>query len=130
MGPTLGAWRADPTAAQAPGGERLVDAQHRVREALSGILAEMRPLTPPHANHAAEKAYWAILVAHDGTLRLALMTLLGLPIERFWSFPFALCGISVVEIDGGRAVLRAHNLVDHLATLAPAAGRSDRGGAL
>jgi len=131
--PTLGAWRADPTAAQAPGGERLVDAQHRVREALSGILAEMQPLTPPHANPAepaADDSYWAILVAHDGTLRLALMTLLGLPIERFWSFPFALCGISVVEIDGGRAVLRAHNLVDHLATLALAAGRPDRGGAL
>ncbi len=131
--PTLDAWQTDPTAAQAPGGERLADAQARVREALSGILAEMQPLTAPDADRAeaaADDAPWALLVAHDGVLRLALMTLLGVPLERFWSFPFVLCGISVVEIEGGRALLRAHNLVDHLATLALAADRPDRGGAL
>lgn len=131
--PTLEAWRADPTAAQAPGGERLVDAQARVRDALSGILAEMQPLTAPDprsAEPAAAEAPWALLVAHDGILRLTLMTLLGLPIERFWSFPFALCGISVVEIDGGRALLQAHNLVDHLAPLPAAAQPSGRQGAL
>lgn len=131
--PTLEAWHADPTAAQAPGGERLVDAQARVRDALSGILVEMQPLTAPDprsAESAAAEAPWALLVAHDGILRLTLMTLLGLPIERFWSFPFALCGISVVEIDGGRALLQAHNLVDHLAPLPAAAQPSGRQGAL
>jgi len=130
---TLDAWRADPTAAQAPGGERLVDAQARVRDALSGILAEMQPLTAPDprsAEPAAAEAPWALLVAHDGILRLTLMTLLGLPIERFWSFPFALCGISVVEIERGRALLQAHNLVDHLAPLPAAAQPSGRRGAL
>jgi len=131
--PTLDAWRADPTAAQAPGGERLVEAQARVRDALWGIMAEMQPVTAPDprsAGPAADETPWAILVAHDGILRLALMTLLGVPIERFWSFPFALCGISIVEIDDGRALLRAHNLVDHLATIVVAAERPDRGGAL
>ncbi len=131
--PTLDAWRTDPTAAQAPGGERLVEAQDRVRDALGGIMGEMQPVTapdPPFAGPAADETPWAILVAHDGILRLAVMTLLGVPIERFWSFPFALCGISIVEIDGGRALLRAHNLVEHLASLAAAAQPSDRGGAL
>ncbi len=131
--PTLDAWRTDPTAAQAPGGERLVEAQARVRDALWSIMAEMQPVTAPDprsAGPAADETPWAILVAHDGILRLALMTLLGVPIERFWSFPFALCGISIVEIDDGRALLRAHNLVDHLATIVVAAERPDRGGAL
>ncbi|MDQ3554319.1 MAG: hypothetical protein M3395_07920, partial [Chloroflexota bacterium] len=49
---------------------------------------------------------------------LALMALLGLPITRFWSFPFVLCGISVVEVAAGRTILRAHNVADHLARLA------------
>ena len=60
---------------------------------------------------------WAIVVAHDGVLRLSTLALLDLPLERFWSFPFAPCGISVVSIRGGRPALRAHNLVDHLAAL-------------
>jgi broad specificity phosphatase PhoE len=58
---------------------------------------------------------WSITVAHDGILRLILLRLLDLPLERYWSFPFALCGISVVELRAGRARLRAHNLEEHLA---------------
>ena len=45
------------------------------------------------------------------------LTLLDLPLERFWTFPFALCGITVVEFRDGRGILRAHNLVEHLAPL-------------
>jgi broad specificity phosphatase PhoE len=41
---------------------------------------------------------------------------MDLPLARFWSFPFALCGISVIEFRGGRPRLRAHNLTDHLAS--------------
>ena len=50
--------------------------------------------------------------------KLVLLTLLGLPVERFWTFPFALCGLTIVELRDGRGVLRAHNLVEHLAPLA------------
>jgi hypothetical protein len=46
-----------------------------------------------------------------------LLTLFGLSLDRFWTFPFALCGISIVELLDGRARLRAHNLTDHLAPL-------------
>ncbi len=84
----------------------------------------------------ADEEPWAILVAHDGIFRLILLTLLELPYERFWSFPFVLCGVSIVAVRDGHAVLRAHNLSDHLATLAAGGGaaaaeaKGDRRGAL
>jgi hypothetical protein len=49
--------------------------------------------------------------------KVALLTLFGLPLTGFWSLLFPLCGITVVELRGGRPVLRAHGLVDHLAPL-------------
>lgn len=129
----LEAWRTEPTSSGAPGGERLLDAQLRVRVALSEILAALEPAERSDSLGMAEDELipWTIIVAHDGVLRLALITLLGLPVERFWSFPFALCGITVLSIADGRAALAAHNLADHLAPLATV-GRppNDRGGAL
>jgi broad specificity phosphatase PhoE len=62
-------------------------------------------------------APWSILVAHDGVFKVTALTLLDLPLRAFWTLPFALCGISVVELRAGRATLRAHNLTDHLAPL-------------
>jgi broad specificity phosphatase PhoE len=60
---------------------------------------------------------WAIVVSHDGLLRLMLMELLGIPVERFWAFPFALAAVSVVDLGGGIARLRAHNLDEHIMAL-------------
>ena len=133
-GPVLAAWRREPTRATAPGGEPLLDAAARVRQALGTILAGLARAgdgdggEPAAAAGPAPRA-WSIVVAHDGILRLALMTLLAIPYDRFWSFPFSLCGISVVELRDERAVLRAHNLADHLAPLArdPAAAAEARG---
>jgi broad specificity phosphatase PhoE len=76
-----------------------------------------------------------VLVAHDGIFRLVLIALMGLPLERFWSFPFNLASITVVAVHGGAAALRAHNLSDHLAPLAAedraaAEARGERRGAL
>jgi broad specificity phosphatase PhoE len=78
---------------------------------------------------------WAVVVAHDGIFRLALMTLLDVPYERFWSFPFNLAAVTVVALNDGVATLRAHNLSEHLAPLAEqeraaAEARGDRRGAL
>ncbi len=60
---------------------------------------------------------WSILVGHDGVFKIVLLRLFGIPLDRFWTFSFALCGISVVEIRNGRPTLRAHNLAEHLAPL-------------
>ena len=78
---------------------------------------------------------WAPLIAHDGIFRLSLISLLGLPLERFWSFPFTLASITVVTLHNGVAALRAHNLSEHLAPLAvqeraAEEARGDRRGAL
>jgi len=49
--------------------------------------------------------------------KVVLLTLFDIPLTHFWTFSFALCGITVVEFRGGRAVLRAHSLTEHLAPL-------------
>jgi broad specificity phosphatase PhoE len=60
---------------------------------------------------------WSIVVAHDGLLRLLLLRLLGVPMAHFWSFPFALASVSVVDLAGESPRLRAHNLDEHIAAL-------------
>ena len=139
-GPELEAWRSDPAHHHAPGGESLHDGSRRVAAAMRDILDALLEADPPDPTTtdpvlgygAANDAWpWAIVVAHDGILRLALLHLLRVPLEAYWSFPFALCAVTIVELRDGRARLRAHNLAEHLVTLAkPALAATDRGGAL
>ncbi|MEA2621749.1 MAG: phosphoserine phosphatase [Chloroflexota bacterium] len=139
-GAELEAWRLDPVASHAPGGESLDEGAARVRGALDGMLGALRDARPasdtggdPVLGYGAPATAWpwSIVAAHDGTLRLLLLELLELPLARYWALPFALCGVTVVEITGGRARLRAHNLAEHLESLArPALAATDRGGAL
>jgi broad specificity phosphatase PhoE len=125
-GEVLRAWRRDPLSAWAPGGESIVDVQKRVRPALYGLIARLADGRPPGAvdrpqvlggARRIDDQPWAIVVGHDGVFKVALLTLLDIPLARFWSLPFALCGITVVELVGGRPRLRAHNLTEHLAPL-------------
>lgn len=146
----LAAWRDSPTQNNAPGGERVLDAAARVRAGLARIIAasgesdgaphsaaQRDDPVPGYPTTAASgpPPPWAVVVAHDGIFRLALMSLLEVPYERFWSFPFNLCAITVVALNDGAATLRAHNLSEHLAPLgteerAAAEARGDRRGAL
>lgn len=131
----LAGWRRDPLTAHAPGGEALSDVQARVRPAIERLLETLRvegaaDAKPPGGapggtggspvpgyDAPAAELPWSVLVGHDGVFKVTLLTLLGLPLDAFWAFPFALCGISVVELRGGRVTLRAHNLTEHLAPL-------------
>ncbi len=124
--PLLAAWRSRPLAANAPGGERVLDVQRRVESALRTILVRLAAVPPVPRSETTAMGYppsaaldtpWSLLVGHDGVFKVALLTILGLPLERFWAFPFAMCGITIVEIRGGMPVLRAHNLTEHLAPL-------------
>ncbi len=120
----LAAWRRRPLDANAPGGERVRDVAIRVRAALGPILATLAAAGAPgtidrsnvsgYPGTAAPDAPWSIVVGHAGAFRVLLLALLGLPLEAFWSFPFDLAAISVIEFQGGRPVLRAHNLTAHL----------------
>jgi probable phosphoglycerate mutase len=125
-GAQLAAWRRDPLAAWAPDGESLPEVQARVRPALAELLGRLAAAGTPGTldrpqvagyREATPEHPWSVLVAHDGVFKVVLLTLFGLPLERFWMWLFDLCGISVVEFRGGRAVARAHNLTEHLAPL-------------
>jgi broad specificity phosphatase PhoE len=131
----LARWRDDPVHQHAPGGESLDEAFLRAGRAAGRMLddvgAWLRPTSdqvgpapaagePPGPGAAPvldAHDPWSITVAHDGILRLVMLRLLGLPLERYWALPFVLCGITVVEVRAGRARLRAHNLEAHLGSL-------------
>lgn len=142
----LAAWRRRPAEAWAPGGESLQVVQARARPALAAVLERLgrdfprgtldRPQVGGYrgAGPAAGQP-WSILVGHDGVFKVLLLTLFDIPLTHFWTFSFPLCGITVVEFRGGRAVLRAHGLTEHLAPLLDeqaqeAAERRARSGAL
>lgn len=134
-GDVLAGWRRTPTAVWAPGGEPLTEVQARVRRGLASVLAELAgisgsrgpdggrpgsleaPQVAGYGSASPPTHPWSIVVAHDGVFKVALLTLFDLPLERFWMFTMALCGITVVELRAGRPVLRAHNLTEHLAPL-------------
>jgi len=141
----LAAWRRRPVEAWAPGGESLAVVQARVRPALGVVLERLgrdhprgtmdRAQVGGYRGVVADAQPWSILVGHDGVFKVVLLTLFGIPLEHFWTFSFDLCGITVVDFRGGRAVLHAHNLGEHLAPMADeqareAAERRARSGAL
>jgi probable phosphoglycerate mutase len=109
-GDRVESWRRDPLAASAPGGEHLTDVAARVGPALDRLIANL-------SGPSSGSEPWTIVVAHDGVFKVVLLSLFGLELDRFWTFAFALAGISVVELREGRAVLRAHGLTEHLAPM-------------
>jgi phosphoserine phosphatase len=124
----IGAWRRDPVAAWAPGGESIIEVRARVRPALGRLLDELgrdyprgtvdRPQVGGyHGVGQAPDQPWSIVVGHDGVFKIVLLALFGLPLSHFWSFSMSLTGITVVELRGGRPVLRAHNWTGHLAPI-------------
>ncbi len=125
----LGGWRRRPWETWAPGGESPAEAQARVRPALAAVLERLgrdhprgtldRPQVHGYAGVSGPATQpWSILVGHDGVFKIVMLTLFGLPLTHFWMFTMALTGITVVEFRGGRAVVRAANLTEHLAPIA------------
>ena len=132
-GEVLEEWRRDPLVAWAPGGESLLEVERRVRVALRALLDDLATDAPPGgAGRSQVLGYgdlpsdepWSIVVGHDGVFKVALLALLDLPLARFWVLPFALCGITIVEIRNGRPRLRLHNATDHLSSLETEAERA------
>jgi broad specificity phosphatase PhoE len=91
------------------------------------------PAAPAGPDAAATPSYydphagpWTLLVGHDGAFKVALLALLGLPLDRFWTFTQATTGIAVLDIRNGRTVVRAWNRTDHLAPLELEAAEATR----
>jgi broad specificity phosphatase PhoE len=124
-GDVLEAWHRRPTEAWAPGGESLAVVEARIRPALRDVFDRLVPHQGPPSTEPSRlvggrhvpDGPWSIVVGHDGAFKVALLALLDLPLERFWAFPFAVCGITIVDFVDGQARLRAHNLTEHLAPL-------------
>jgi phosphoserine phosphatase len=122
-------WRRDPVRVQAPGGETLHEVDARARTALARVIADLGEVAGAGAaatglGAAGTPSYydphtgpWAVLVGHDGAFKVALLALLGLPLDRFWTFTQTTTGIAVLEIRNGRTILRAWNRTEHLAPL-------------
>ena len=124
----LAGWRRRPWAVWAPGGESIAEVQARVRPALTDVLERLgrdyprgsldRPQVGGYtgAGHHGTQP-WSVIVGHDGVFKVVMLTLFGIPLTHFWMFTMALTGITVVELRGGRPVVRAANLTEHLAAL-------------
>lgn len=132
-GEQLEQWRRDPLTAWAPNGESIPEVDIRVRVALRALLEDLAAAAPPASTGSsqvlgygemASAEPWSIVVGHDGVFKVALLALLDLPLERFWILPFALCGITIVQLRNGRPRLRLHNATDHLASLETEAVRA------
>ncbi len=125
---TLAGWRRRPWDVWAPGGESPAQVQARVRPALAAVLERLgrdyprgtldRPQVGGYPGVGPQAGQpWSILVGHDGVFKIVMLSLFGLPLTHFWMFTMALTGITVIELRGGRPVVRAANLSEHLATL-------------
>ena len=112
-----GAWPRAASARRRP--ERVRISLQQTIDALAAATPAPDPIARASAaiRPATADAPWTLVVGHDGIFKVAVLALLGLPLDRFWAFPWGLTGISVVELVAGRAVLRAHNLTDHLGPL-------------
>ena len=133
-GDVLATWRRRPLDAWAPGGEPLPDVQGRLRPALAGVLASLAAVGLPSTldepqvagyRGEARSRPWSVVVGHDGIFKVLLLTLFDLPLERFWMWSFELAGISVIEIRGGRPLVRAINLTEHLAPVLDEKARAE-----
>jgi probable phosphoglycerate mutase len=129
----IAGWRRDPVGVHAPGGEALPDVDGRVRAALAAVVDELAATAAAGPGAAGTPSYydphagpWTILVGHDGAFKVALLALLGLPLDRFWTFTQTTTGIAVLDIRNGRTILRAWNRTEHLATLELEASEATR----
>lgn len=83
------------------GGETTRGVSARMAEILGEIKSR-------HLDHTV------LLVGHGGSLRAAMVSLLGMPLEGNWSFVFGNCGLTMVDTYEDNAVLRHFNDTSHL----------------
>ena len=83
------------------GGESTRD----VSERMSSIIREIKE------RHLGERV---LVVGHGGSLRAAMMALLGMPLDANWRFLFGNCTLTIVDTYHDNAVLRLFNDGSHL----------------
>ncbi len=82
------------------GGESTRDVSHR----MSSVITEIKE------RHLGDTV---LLVGHGGSLRAAMMALLGMPLDANWRFVFGNCTLTIVDTYHDNAVLRLFNDGSH-----------------
>ena len=92
--------------------EKNLDYAPRDGETTRGVSMRMAMVfSEIKARHLNETV---LVVGHGGSLRAAMVSLLGLPLEGNWSFVFGNCGLTMVDTYQDNAVLRLFNDTSHL----------------
>lgn len=102
---SLQAWKSAPATVQMPEGENL----HQVWERAVAAWTEVVTSAPSGST--------GLVVAHDATNKVILCSLLGLPMDSFWSIKQGNGAVTVVDyLDGasGLPSLQAMNITSHL----------------
>lgn len=97
-------WRArqaDPESVRAPGGENLDDVWKRVQPAWASVVS----------GHEHEEV---AIVAHQGTIRVLLLGLLGAPLGSYRTLIVRNCSVSTIAIAGGKVSITGFNFCGHL----------------
>ena len=81
------------------------ESTREVSARMSGVITEIKE---KHLAHTV------LLVGHGGSLRAAMMALLGMPLDANWRFVFGNCTLSIVDTYHDNAVLRLFNDGSHL----------------
>ena len=92
--------------------EKNLDYAPEEGETTRGVSARMAKFFDEiRARHLNETV---LVIGHGGSLRAAMVSLLGLPLEGNWSFVFGNCGLTMVDTYSDNAVLRLFNDTSHL----------------
>lgn len=89
-------WYQDPISAKPPCGESITDFQGRVVDEFNKIIKESN-----------EKNI--IVVAHGGTIRIYLASILEMPIRFNWRFEINHCSINIIKFYGDEFILKELN---------------------
>ena len=81
------------------------------RDVSARMTAIINEIKERHLDHNV------LVVGHGGSLRAAMMALLGMPMDANWRFVFGNCTLTIVDTYHDNAVLRLFNDGSHLAEL-------------
>ena len=101
---SLSKWFKSPHLVKFPGGETLSEVRNRARNTVNQLAIR-------HEGAAI------VLVSHTDVIRLIMMSLLGIGLNRFWRLRQDNCAISLVGKTPDGFVIRSMNCVTHLEDL-------------
>ena len=97
----LDAWYRAPQTIAFPKGESLGEVEGRALRAFHRLLDK----------HPEETI---VVVGHDSINRIILLTMLGLPLSRYWLLSLAPCGVTYFEYQENQLTIRSINETAHL----------------